>query len=349
MLRSASSRLRLMALLNTAKAMLTTSASASPYIVAVDGVATASALTSKEFLLNSPSGAYTTARTCSQARRLFEWETHVTRTAASVEAMVRGEGKEALPSAEASLVLDALATPSALRPRLDETVSAAMSAYVDAHGDSTELKVTVLVSWQGSSCESATPSSSLGSIACHVAPLPPLPSSPVRVEVRGAPRSNALAKDSSWVADRAPLEDLMRASETGDLNELLLASETGELLEGSQTNFFALVDGAVVTAGEGVLEGTVRRLLLEVCEREGIPVVLKPPKLAEAASKWEGALISSTSRLMLPIDELYVPADGQPSKASDLRVAFENGHGSLAARLRDLCAAEVVSHSTLMI
>ena len=55
----------------------------------------------------------------------------------------------------------------------------------------------------------------------------------------------------------------------------------------------------------GVLEGTVRRLLLEVCEREGIPVVLKPPKLAEAASKWEGALISSTSRLMLPIDELY--------------------------------------------
>ena len=78
MLRSASSRLRLVALLNTAKAMLTTSASASPYIVAVDGVATASALTSKEFLLNSPSGAYTTARTCSQARRLFEWETHVT-------------------------------------------------------------------------------------------------------------------------------------------------------------------------------------------------------------------------------------------------------------------------------
>ena len=105
----------------------------------------------------------------------------------------------------------------------------------------------------------------------------------------------------------------------------------------------------VVTAGEGVLEGTVRRLLLEVCEREGIPVVLKPPKLAEAASKWEGALISSTSRLMLPIDELYVPADGQPSKASDLRVACENDHGSLAARLRDLCAAEVVSHSTLMI
>ena len=33
------------------------------------------------------------------------------------------------------------------------------------------------------------------------------------------------------------------------------------------------------TAGEGILAGTVRRLLLEVCEREGIPVVLQPPNL----------------------------------------------------------------------
>ena len=40
----------------------------------------------------------------------------------------------------------------------------------------------------------------------------------------------------------------------------------------------------VHTAGEGVLAGTVRRLLLEVCEREGVPVVLEPPTLDSAAS-----------------------------------------------------------------
>lgn len=56
------------------------------------------------------------------------------------------------------------------------------------------------------------------------------------------------------------------------------------------------------TAGEGILEGTVRRLLLEVCGREGTPVVLSPPRLADAG-RWEGALISSTSRLLLPVDE----------------------------------------------
>ena len=135
--------------------------------------------------------------------------------------------------------------------------------------------------------------------------------------MRGAPRANALAKSSKWVAERAPLEALMRE----DMNELLLATEAGELLEGSQTNFYAICHGAVHTAGEGVLEGTVRRLLLEVCDREGIPVVLAPPRLPDAAV-WDGALISSTSRLLLPIDRLYVPTEGQRSDEADLVRAY---------------------------
>ena len=125
----------------------------------------------------------------------------------------------------------------------------------------------------------------------------------------------------------------------------LLATDDGALLEGSQTNFFALVGGAVHTAGDGVLAGTVRRLLLEVCAREGVPVVLSPPKLADA-SKWEGCLISSTSRLLLPVDELYVPRDGEPSRPADRIVAFDNSHGSLAARLRDAVRSEVEAHSS---
>ena len=67
----------------------------------------------------------------------------------------------------------------------------------------------------------------------------------------------------------------MRQSAVGEVNELLLATESGEVLEGSQTNFFAVIDGAVHTAGDGVLAGTVRRLLLEVSilriERTGLP------------------------------------------------------------------------------
>lgn len=46
--------------------------------------------------------------------------------------------------------------------------------------------------------------------------------------------------------------------------QILLVTEQGGVLEGTQTNFFALVDGAVHTAKEGVLMGTVRGVLLEV-------------------------------------------------------------------------------------
>ena len=338
--------------LSMSTAVPTTIAAEQRFAVAIDGAASPSALTSKEFLLSLPSGAYTTARTCSRGTRIFEWDTHVERTAASVEAM--------LNEADASpALLEGLARPERLRPRLEDTVAAAKRQYLKAHGDEGELKLTLLVSWRGGGGECDEPlgqqqeqaavgSDEVGSVACHVAPLPPLPAPPVCVEVRGAPRANALAKDSAWVAERAPLEALMAAATLppgASMNELLLQTAEGELLEGSQTNFYALIDGAVHTAGEGVLAGTVRRLLLEVCAREGIPVVLSPPTLESAAS-WEGALISSTSRLLLPIDRLYVPAEGAPSGEGDCRVRFDNAPSSLAAKLREAVLGEIEAHSS---
>ena len=67
---------------------------------------------------------------------------------------------------------------------------------------------------------------------------------------------------------------------------------------------------------------------------------------AQEASEWEGALISSTSRLLLPIDELYVPKEGVPSTDADLVRTFDNGAASLATRLRGLVQAEVEEHSS---
>eukprot|EP00908_Phaeocystis_cordata_P024402 Transcript_6860.p1 GENE.Transcript_6860~~Transcript_6860.p1 ORF type:complete len:264 (+),score=60.76 Transcript_6860:76-792(+) len=211
------------------------------FVVAIDGSAAPSALTSKEFLLHSPSGAYTTARTCSGGTRVFEWDTHVERTAASVGAMLKEADSPPAAAATAAL-MEELAQAERLRPRLEATVSAAKRQFLETFGaDEGELKLTLLVSWQekDGSCGPA-----VGSVACHVAPLPPLPAPPVCVEVRGAPRANALAKDSAWVAERAPLEALMNAAEM-NVNELLLTTAGGELLEGSQTNFYALIGGKV--------------------------------------------------------------------------------------------------------
>lgn len=47
--------------------------------------------------------------------------------------------------------------------------------------------------------------------------------------------------------------------------QILLVTQQGDVLEGTQTNFFAVIDNRVHTAREGVLMGTVRGVLLEVC------------------------------------------------------------------------------------
>ncbi|KAL1520678.1 hypothetical protein AB1Y20_022247 [Prymnesium parvum] len=310
-------------------------------VVALDGVAALSQQPSKEFLLSQPAGAYTTARTCSGARRIFDWTTHIERTAASAAAMIRDAQSPTSPPPEMQpALLEQLGQPEQLRPRLEATVSAAVHKYCQAFGEEDELKLTILVSWASTAARAGR---ELGTIACHVQPLPPLPTPPIRVEVRFAPRSNARVKDSTWVAARAPLEALKRP----DFNELLLADENDALLEGSQTNFFAIQDGVLYTAGEGVLAGTVRRLVLEVCEREGIPVELSPPNI-KMAHKWEAALISSTSRLLLPIDEIYTPKEDKPSEQSDLLRRFNRNTSALATRLCELVKCEIEAQSFLI-
>jgi branched-subunit amino acid aminotransferase/4-amino-4-deoxychorismate lyase len=162
------------------------------------------------------------------------------------------------------------------------------------------------------------------------------------------PRDRRHHAQTQWPErrDRKGLEALKPA----DVNEIILRDEQGELLlEGTQTNFYAVTaDGGLQTAGAGlVLEGTVRRLLLQVCAEEGIPVDETPPRLSDLGS-WQGALISSTSRLALPIDWIGVPQDGRvfDAAAGDEARAFEYGEGSLTRRIVALVAARVLDAST---
>lgn len=135
---------------------------------------------------------------------------------------------------------------------------------------------------------------------CHIGLLPPLRSELVKLQIAGEPRHNAAAKDSAWVRERKTIYDQLPA----DVEEIILMDpSTRHLLEGSQTNFYAIHHGAVHTANEGILNGTVRALVLSVCEENDIPVVLAPPSLDEV-EQWESCFISSTSRLVLGASEL---------------------------------------------
>ncbi|GMF37426.1 unnamed protein product [Phytophthora lilii] len=195
--------------------------------------------------------------------------------------------------------LAASAVEKELRPRTEATMLAAMAAFKTQYQvqKDQEYKINVLVCPSEEEAAEKVDGQVLGDmdVFCHVGFLPPLRSEMVKLEVAGLPRHNAAAKDSAWVRERKAIYDRMAP----DMEEVILMDPaTRHLLEGSQTNFYAIQDGAVYTAEEGILKGTVRSLVLEVCADNGIPVKLLPPSLDDV-EKWQGCFISSTSRLVL--------------------------------------------------
>ena len=134
-----------------------------------------------------------------------------------------------------------------LRTPLFASLKSAMALFQGQHPTfDGEMKLTVLITWADDGTEHE--------ILTHVAALPERPPHPVKLQIMGAPRTNAAAKDSEWIRQRKPLEAMKR----DDVNEGILEGEGGELMEGLSSNFFAIKDGTVYTAGEGVLLGTLR-------------------------------------------------------------------------------------------
>jgi len=106
------------------------------------------------------------------------------------------------------------------------------------------------------------------------------------------------AKSTSFIAPAS------QARAGAEVQELLL-TDGNAVLEGSSSNFFAVLDGALRTAGEGVLAGITRGAILRLADGL-LPLVLEPVALAELPRLQE-AFISSVSRGVLPVTEI----DGQ--------------------------------------
>lgn len=255
-------------------------------------------LQSGAWLAVQPRGTYTTARTVGGAS-IFELSFHIERLATSARLMMQADEEQGRPDApHLRRQHAALTDATSLRPAVLSSLRAAMSAYRSASGDGAgELKLTVLLTWGVDGSDVAT----------HAQPLGACAAPPIKVQVRGAPRSNAEAKDSDWVRQRRCYEE----EKPSDVNEVVLANADGSMYEGLSSNFYALVDGALHTAGEGILLGSMREATLRVAQRLSVPVVLHPPQVAHL-SAWDGCFISSTSRMLLPVDELSAPGHDPP-------------------------------------
>ena len=190
----------------------------------------------------------------------------------------------------------------------------------------------------------AAPAEALGSASRELIAIQPFSPPPpdlyeqgVTVDfAAGLTRNQPLVKTATFAARRplsAGLAQLENTRyETGNTGEsavapyeFLLLDDQRRVLEGTGTNFWAARDGVIYTAGEGVLEGVTREIILRLVEQLGIPLRLEPVGADEIDTLDEAAL-SGSSRAFMPIVEIagQQVGDGQPGPLSRRILAAYN-------------------------
>eukprot|EP00397_Hematodinium_sp_SG-2012_P032775 GEMP01034930.1.p3 GENE.GEMP01034930.1~~GEMP01034930.1.p3 ORF type:complete len:143 (+),score=26.79 GEMP01034930.1:1046-1474(+) len=127
-----------------------------------------------------------------------------------------------------------------------------------------------------------------------------------------------------------------------------LLSDGDEVLEGTFCNFFALYPGNVLrTAPVGkVLGGTVRAVVLACCRRAGFSVDERAPSIKDM-HLWEAAMVSSTSLLLVPVDEILIPTSiTTPVEPDNISERWQSSHCEMEARLCDLIIDAIAEESS---
>jgi branched-chain amino acid aminotransferase len=175
----------------------------------------------------------------------------------------------------------------------------------------------------------AAPAMSLGTrsreliaLTAFTPPAPELYERGVNVATTAAiRREDPLVKTANFVTDRSGIE-----ASAPQAHEHLIVDARGAILEGLSSNFYAVREGVLYTAGDKILEGVTRRIVLQCAHELSIPVVLDAPA-ANTVAQFDEAAISSSSRGLLPVVHIngQAVATGVPGPVvCALRTAYEN-------------------------
>jgi len=121
----------------------------------------------------------------------------------------------------------------------------------------------------------------------------------VRAVIRRMQRINPKAKLTRFIQRSGPVRQSLPAG----VNEAVMVNEQDELLEGLSSNFYAILDGEIWTAEEGVLSGITRSMVIECARRLDIPLRYQPARLSDVPRLQE-AFITSASRAVLPLCQI---------------------------------------------
>jgi branched-chain amino acid aminotransferase len=131
-------------------------------------------------------------------------------------------------------------------------------------------------------------------------------------------RANPLIKTADFADARK------RSSHSPAAYESLLVAN-GKILEGASSNFYGVRGGVLYTAGQGVLEGITRSVILDLARQLPMPVQLAAIAVNEVSELAEAA-ISSSSRGLLPVVQVgeTIIGTGQPGPYTQrLMAAYE--------------------------
>ena len=104
---------------------------------------------------------------------------------------------------------------------------------------------------------------------------------------------------------------------------VVLSDAEGNVTEGPGFNIFAVIDGKLITPGEGVLDGMTRRTVFELCAETNLEYVAAPLP-AERLREAQEVFLSTTAGGLIPITKI----DGRP--------VADGTPGPVTWRLRDL-------------
>jgi branched-chain amino acid aminotransferase len=146
---------------------------------------------------------------------------------------------------------------------------------------------------------SLTSDGQTGDVYILVEPFKPWPEdlyqTGVRCVTRFLTRQEPRAKSTDFIAPSRRVKWALPP----DVHEVLIVDEEDRILEGTTSNFFAVMGGALRTAGQGVLEGITRSLVLEIA-REMLPIHFEPVTRHQVLALSE-AFITSSSREVVPV------------------------------------------------
>ncbi|MCX6046244.1 MAG: aminotransferase class IV [Chloroflexi bacterium] len=129
----------------------------------------------------------------------------------------------------------------------------------------------------------------------------------------GITRSQPLVKTAAFAEVRKGYTETTPHADESAVYEYVMTDAQGQILEGLSSNFYAVHQGVIHTAGTGVLEGVTRKILLTLIEQLGLPLSLAAIHVAEIPQLTEAA-ISSSARGLLPVVNMagQTIGSGQP-------------------------------------